>query len=182
MTLSFRQSRAEFPRTFTEEPRHILRAKWERHGVRVSGLSNILINTSLPERRGGRPARETQKAMPPSRLHPTLFLFYCAYGRRLVLACQEEGGLSLRNLKDCLTVRGVYDYAGLGPVDRSVKNMFTRYHLAFHLCLSASLPPLPLRSDALFLSFSPRLFPLGNRVSRFCFPRARCYRTTRPIA
>lgn len=176
MTLSFRQSRAEFPRTFTEQPRHILRAKWERHGVRVSGLSNILINTSLPERRGGRPARETQKAMPPSRLHPSLFLFYCAYGRRLVLACQEEGGLSLRNLKDCLTVRGVYDYAGLGPVDRSVKNMFTRYHLAFHL-VSASLQPLPLRFDALFLFFSPRLFPHGNRVSRFCFSR-----TTRPIA
>lgn len=46
--------------------RHILRTKWERHGARVSGLSNILINTSLPERRGGRPARETQKAIPLS--------------------------------------------------------------------------------------------------------------------
>lgn len=122
-------------------PEHIAQSKWKRHDDRVSGLSNILINTSV----AGKTKAESCKTqnlsfssfhlpfllLPSPLFHPRSL--WRAYRRRLVLACRGEGGchsaraqVSRKTVWLCQKV----NTRGRDHVNRSVKNMFTRYRLS----------------------------------------------------
>lgn len=55
--LQRRRAVAHGIRFSAERSEHIARPKWKRHDARVSGLSNILINTSVPAKRRRKAAK-----------------------------------------------------------------------------------------------------------------------------